>query len=182
MPLIGMVLAGGRSSRMGRDKALLPWRGRPLIEQQIGTLLAAGVDEVKVSGDRPDYQGVTDPMPHAGPVGGIAAVAAACSDGELLIVPVDMPRLQPALLARLCAITMTAGCVRFADHVLPMRLRLDAPCRNALASLLASNDRHACSVRALQQRVGLYEIALSTEEAAQLIDCNTEETWREVNA
>lgn len=182
MPLIGVVLAGGLSSRMGRDKALLPWEGRPLIEHQIDVLLAAGVHEVRVSGDRPDYHGVTDPVPQAGPVGGIAGVAAACEDGELLIIPVDMPRLQPALLARLCNTKAAAGCVRFTDHMLPMRLRLDAACRDALTSLLASRDKHARSVRALQEQVGVQEITLSAEEAAQLIDCNTEETWREVNA
>lgn len=182
MPLIGVVLAGGLSSRMGRDKALLPWHGRPLIEHQIDTLWAAGVQDVKVSGDRPGYQGVTDPVPQAGPVGGIAGVAAACPDGNLLIVPVDMPRLRPALLTRLCDTPSAAGCVRFTDHVLPMRLRLDAHCRDALGELLASHDKRARSLRALQQRLGVQEIVLSTEDAAQLIDCNTEETWREVNA
>ena len=182
MPLIGVVLAGGLSSRMGRDKALLPWHGRPLIEHQIDTLRAAGVQDVKVSGDRPGYPGVPDPLPHAGPVGGIAGVAAACPDGSLLVVPVDMPRLQPALLARLCEAPSAAGCVRFADHVLPMRLRLDARSRDALSELSAAHDKRARSLRALQARLGVQEIALSTDEAAQLIDCNTEETWREVNA
>ena len=179
--LIGVVLAGGRSSRMGRDKALLPWEGRPLIEHQIDVLRAAGAQAIKVSGDRPDYHGVADPVPQAGPLGGIAGIAAACENAELLIVPVDMPRLQPALLARLCR-NDTAACVRFAGHVLPMRLRLDATCREALQSLLAAGDERARSIRALQERMGVHEIALSTEEAAQLIDCNTEQTWREVNA
>jgi len=182
MPLIGVVLAGGLSSRMGRDKALLPWHGRPLIEHQIDTMLAAGVQAVQVSGNRPDYQGVADPVPQAGPLGGIAGIAVACPDGALLIVPVDMPRLQPSLLVRLRDASSVAGCVRFKDHVLPMRLQLDAHCRDALHTLLASHDQRARSLRALQERVGVQELPLSVDEAAQLIDCNTEETWREVNA
>ncbi|MFK2891158.1 molybdenum cofactor guanylyltransferase [Dyella flagellata] len=181
-PLIGVVLAGGLSTRMGRDKALLRWQGKPLLEHQMAVLEAAGVREVKISGDRPDYHGVVDAVPQAGPVGGIAGVAAACVDGELLIVPVDMPRLQPALLRRLGEAQSTAGCVRFAGHVLPMRLRLDVCCRDLLNALLASSDKHARSLRSLQEHVGIHEIDLSAEEATQLIDCNTEQTWREVNA
>jgi molybdopterin-guanine dinucleotide biosynthesis protein A len=181
-PCIGVVLAGGLSSRMGRDKALLPWHGRPLIEHLIAVLQAAGVREVKVSGERPDYRGVADPLPHIGPLGGIAGIASSCGDSELLIVPVDMPRLQPALLRRLREAEPGAASVRFTGRVLPMRLRLDARCRDALDAILASGDERGRSLRALQERVGLREIALSAEEAAQLIDCNTEETWREVRA
>lgn len=182
LPCIGVVLAGGRSSRMGRDKAMLAWQGHPLIEHLIAVLQASGVREVKVSGDRPAYHGVADPVPQAGPIGGIAGIAGSCEDGELLIVPVDMPRLQPALLQRLLATPSTAGCVRYADHMLPMRLRLDAHCRDTLHALLAANDPRARSVRALQERVGVHEIALSAAEAMQLVDCNTEQTWRELNA
>jgi CTP:molybdopterin cytidylyltransferase MocA len=61
---IGVVLAGGLSSRMGRDKALLLWQGRPLIERQIAVLHEAGVDSVHISGERPDYQGVADSVAH----------------------------------------------------------------------------------------------------------------------
>ncbi|GLQ95489.1 molybdenum cofactor guanylyltransferase [Dyella acidisoli] len=181
LPCIGVVLAGGLSSRMGRDKALLPWNGHPLIEHQIAVLQATGVREVKVSGDRPNYHGVIDPVPQAGPVGGIAGIAATCEDSELLIVPVDMPQLQPSLLQRLLTAASTSGCVRFTDHVLPMRLRLDSHCRDALDALLAANDKRYRSLRALQERVGIHEISLSAAEVTQLIDCNTEETWRELN-
>ena len=182
LPCIGVVLAGGLSSRMGRDKALLPWNGRPLIEHLIAVLQAAGVREVKISGERPDYRGVADPLPHIGPLGGIAGIAASCGDSELLIVPVDMPRLHPSLLRRLCEAEPDAASVGFLGRVLPMRLRLDARCRDALSAILASGDERGRSLRALQERVGLREIALSAEEAAQLIDCNTEETWQEVRA
>lgn len=181
MHCTGVVLAGGRSSRMGRDKALLPWQGRPLIEHQIALLQAAGVDSVRVSGDRPDYQGIADPTAHSGPLGGIAGIAAASDDGELLIIPVDMPRLQPSLLRRLLTEATPFGCTHFNGHVLPMRLRLDAACRATLATLMAAADDRARSLRALQERVGADEITLNIEEARQLIDCNTEETWREVS-
>lgn len=177
---IGVVLAGGRSSRMGRDKALLPWQGRPLIEHQIALLRATGVDTVRVSGDRPDYQGIADPAIHAGPLSGIAGIAAASSDGELLIIPVDMPRLQPSLLRRLLTEATHAGCAHFTGYVLPMRLRLNATCRTALAELMAVDDDRARSLHALQQRVGVSHIALSAAEVELLVDCNTEETWREV--
>lgn len=180
--LRGVVLAGGRSTRMGTDKALLRWQGRSLLEHQIDVLLAAGVAEVKVSGERPELQGIADPVPQAGPLGGIAGVAAACEDGQLLIVPVDMPRLQAPLLQRLCQAAPEAACVRFAGHVLPMRLRLDVRCREQLAALLRASDPRSRSLRALQEQVGLHEITLSEEEATQLIDCNTPQAWQEVNA
>jgi molybdenum cofactor guanylyltransferase len=177
---IGVILAGGRSSRMGRDKAMLSWRGQPLIEHQIDLLKAAGVDSVRVSGDRPEYQGIVDAVSHAGPVGGIASIAAVVDDAELIIIPVDMPRIQPPLLQRLQAAPSQKRCVHFAGHVLPMRLRLDATSRAALDALMAASDDSARSLRALQERVGTSEIPLHDDEAAQLIDCNTEETWREV--
>lgn len=176
---VGVVLAGGLSSRMGRDKAMLSWHGRPLIEHQIAVLEAVGVDAVRVSGNRPEYQGIADPVAQAGPLGGIAGIAAASDDAELLIVPVDMPRLQPALLQRLLAANST-GSTHFTGHVLPMRLRLDDTCRMALTELMADGDERARSLRALQERVGVSTLALDTDEEAQLIDCNTEQAWREV--
>jgi molybdenum cofactor guanylyltransferase len=102
-----------------------------------------------------------------------------CEDGELLIVPVDMPLLQSTLLQRLLVAPPT-GCAHFTDHVLPMRLRLDDICRDALAALMRVSDDRSRSLRALQERVGVLEIPLSAKEASQLIDCNTEETWRGV--
>jgi molybdopterin-guanine dinucleotide biosynthesis protein A len=177
-----MVLAGGRSTRMGRDKALLDWRGRPLLERQLDALRAAGVDDVRVSGDRPDYGGVADARPGLGPLGGLAGVAGAVAgEADLVVIPVDMPLLGAALLRRLRAEQPPARCLRFAGHVLPMRLRLDAASRALLAALLCEGEPRRRSLRVLQQTVGCAEIALAPGEAAQLADCNTEASWHEVN-
>ena len=181
LPCIGVVLAGGRSSRMGRDKALLGWRGRPLLEHQLDVLREAGADEVRVSGSREDYAGIADAVPQAGPLGGLAGIAQALAgDVELLVIPVDMPLLQPALLRRLRSERPQARSLSFAAHVLPLRLCLDPRSRLELSDLMSRDDPRQRSLRALQSALGHEELALSAAEAAQLADCNTQTQWNEV--
>jgi molybdopterin-guanine dinucleotide biosynthesis protein A len=181
LPCIGVVLAGGRSSRMGRDKALLSWRGRPLIEHQLDVLRAAGADEVRVSGMRPDYAGIADPIAQAGPLGGLAGIAeATAGDADLLVIPVDMPLLQAGLLRRLRGERPQARSLSFVAQVLPLRLRLDHGSRMALAELISREDSRQRSIRALQAAIGHEELALDAAEAAQLADCNTASQWNEV--
>lgn len=179
---IGVVLAGGLSTRMGHDKAMLDWHGQPLIERQLDTMRASGVDEVRVSGHRPDYRGIADVQPQLGPLGGLAGMAeAVAGDVDLLVVPVDMPLLTATLLRRLRSECPRARGLRYAGHVLPMRLQLDDECRTLLATLLHKREPHDRSLRALQQAMGCEELALGPDEAAQLVDCNTETIWNEVS-
>jgi molybdopterin-guanine dinucleotide biosynthesis protein A len=176
----GVVLAGGQSRRMGRDKALLPWRGAPLIDHQIALLRAAGMEAVYVSGERPDYEGIGDAMAHAGPVGGLAGIAQALSfDADLLIIPVDMPRLTPTLLSALYTANPEARCLRYADRVLPMRLRLDASSRACIKERASRNVASQRSLRALQGAMACREIPLLPAMASQLIDCNTAARFNE---
>lgn len=179
-PCIGVLLAGGSSSRMGQDKAMLRWAGRPLIEHQIGVLRQAGVSSVLVSGVRPLHAGIPDLLPGRGPLGGIAAVAGRIADGsQLLIVPVDMPLIDAALLARLAGELPYAPCLRFAGHILPMRWRLDPESRARLQQLVAKPDPKQRSLRALQRISALHEIGLSPEEKSRLADCNSPRQWDE---
>ena len=127
-PWVGVVLAGGRSSRMGRDKARLAWRDQSLLALACARLQAAGACKVVVSGDYPEYAGIPDALPALGPLGGLASVVDALPDGVLLLVPVDMPLLTPELLDRLARHQATP-CVTYRDHVLPMRLVVDASTR-----------------------------------------------------
>lgn len=95
------VLAGGASSRMGRDKALLPLNGRPLIEHALHKLRALGLSP-RIVGSRPDLASfapvIPDSVAHAGPLGGIQAALAA-SDTEMnLFLAVDLPLLPVSFL------------------------------------------------------------------------------------
>ena len=175
---VGVVLAGGRSLRMGVDKAMLQWRGRPLIEHQLGLLREAGLAEARVSGLRPDYGGVADSVTGAGPLAGLASVAGRVADGtDLLVVPVDMPLLTVELLRRLLVERQEALALRFTGAVLPMRVRLDARSRAFLAERVGAEARKARSLRALQQACGVEEIPLAAAEAALLLDCNDAVAW-----
>jgi len=100
----GFVLAGGRSTRMGKDKALLRYGGRPLIEHAVGLLRAAGLDP-HIVGVRPDlveYAPVIEDLhPGCGPLGGIEAALVSSSSEWNVFLPVDLPFLPVVFLSYL---------------------------------------------------------------------------------
>lgn len=103
--LAGVVLAGGASSRFGRDKAEEVWRGRTLLDWSVAALDPL-CDTVFVAGrDHPGFASVADrPRAGLGPLGGLAgALTAARNKGydRLLSLPCDTPHLPRDLLAYL---------------------------------------------------------------------------------
>jgi molybdenum cofactor guanylyltransferase len=112
----GFVLAGGRSSRMGRDKAMLRLSGRTLVGQFFpgGTLLDLALDKLRalklapagtprIAGSRPDLSSqapvVEDLHPGCGPLSGIEAALAASTRSLNLFLPVDLPLLPAEFLS-----------------------------------------------------------------------------------
>jgi molybdenum cofactor guanylyltransferase len=98
------LLAGGRSSRMGNDKAFLRFGENTLIERALATARAA-VSCVRIVGSREKYEGladiVEDQFPGCGPLAGIhAALRSSLVDYNLMLA-VDMPFLGPDLLVYL---------------------------------------------------------------------------------
>lgn len=107
----GAVLAGGRSRRMGRDKALLTVSGEPLLVRQARLLGEAGAAEVLISqsSDRPgsnwprlpNTRTVWDLPGDIGPLAGLEAVLQAAQFDRVLVVAVDLPALSVAFLQEL---------------------------------------------------------------------------------
>lgn len=99
----GIVLCGGRSSRMGRAKALLPWRGRPMVAHVVETLRAA-VDEVVVVSSPDlslpplDAKVVVDREPGLGPLAGIREGLAAIESDRAFVSSTDAPYLTPTFV------------------------------------------------------------------------------------
>jgi molybdenum cofactor guanylyltransferase len=86
--LSGFVLAGGRSSRMGQDKALLDWHGKTLLDHMVH-LVQGVADEVHVIGRNE----LPDRLPGLGPLSGIATGLETSSTDVNLFVAIDLPHL-----------------------------------------------------------------------------------------
>ena len=105
----GIILAGGRSTRMGRDKASLPLPGdaHTTFVEHLVTLLAAQCSEVVLvvrnheQATRYEYLGihtVTDETPNVGPLMGLYTGLQSVNTTHALVMAVDMPFVQPDML------------------------------------------------------------------------------------
>lgn len=101
------LIAGGKSSRMGRDKACVEIAGIPLWRRQLDVLAALEPTEILISG-RPaaayaasGLEIVEDEIRDAGPLAGVAAMLARIRTPLLLVLAVDMPFMTSAYLAKM---------------------------------------------------------------------------------
>ncbi len=119
----GFVLAGGASSRMGRDKALLAIAGEPLVVRT-ARLVESVAGETTVVGNPEMYRllglhAVGDDWPSAGPLGGIATALGLSKAPWNLVVACDLPYLTKGWLNYVVARALTSQ----ADAVVPMNAR-----------------------------------------------------------
>jgi molybdopterin-guanine dinucleotide biosynthesis protein A len=106
--MAGVVLCGGRSSRMGRDKATLPFGGHPLVVA-VAEILRSVAEPVFLAPGTPGrlghtgYREVADTVPDGGPLPGIVAALRASPHPLLAVVAVDMPFASPAVFRLLAS-------------------------------------------------------------------------------
>jgi molybdopterin-guanine dinucleotide biosynthesis protein A len=115
-----VVQAGGESRRMGQDKALLPFLGKPLITRVISRV-ADLADEVLVTMNTPENYSflglplVSDVYPGRGALGGLYTALNAASQPFVGVVACDMPFVNPDLLKAELDLLVHTGC----DTVMP---------------------------------------------------------------
>jgi molybdenum cofactor guanylyltransferase len=157
MEFAAALIAGGRSRRMGTDKALLTvtWRAQrmPLWKRQLAVLSELKPNQLMLSG--PQRAGspaiaVSDQWECAGPLAGIATCLDLCLHEFLLVLAVDVPKVESACLTQLL-LRSANGC-----GVVPMRLGRYEPLiavypKKAFATAAARLDRRELK---LQEFVG----------------------------
>jgi molybdenum cofactor guanylyltransferase len=142
----GIVLAGGRSSRMGRPKAWLDWHGTPLLRRVCG-LVARGASGPVVVVRAPGQElpplpagirAVEDAREGRGPFQGLLAGLEAIAGEELAFVAAtDVPFLHPRFVSAVCRAAAASGTDAAVPRVDGHRQPLLAAYRTSLAPVLA---------------------------------------------
>ena len=177
-----MVLAGGYSTRMGRDKAALALDGRTFLEIQVDKLRALGVDDVMVSGAGYRAAGartVEDVYPHLGPLSGLHACLLSAAHPACLAVSVDAPLIPIEALKEL--IQMHTGGVTALCHgerVEPLMAVYDRALSGEAERLLHSGNT---SIMQLLRNAPLTKYAYRLDEFL-LTNCNTPEDYARIRA
>src|SRR6266487_1578131 len=108
MNISAVLLAGGESRRMGKDKATLLFRGKPLWQIQLDLLRKSEPAEILISARTdpawrpPEVKFLQDDPPSRGALSGLAASLAQMRTKHLLALAVDMPFMTEKYLRFLC--------------------------------------------------------------------------------
>jgi molybdenum cofactor guanylyltransferase len=175
------VLVGGRSSRMKRDKALLPFRGVPLA-QWIAATVAEASGSATLIGPPELYSGlgfpvISDLYPGEGPLGGILTALRHSQTAWNLITACDMPELDTRLLARLLDAAERAGVdvllpITPDGRAQPLCAVYHSNCISALGFAFSTGIRAvSCALGALRV------LRLPIEELSPFQNVNTPEDW-----
>jgi molybdopterin-guanine dinucleotide biosynthesis protein A len=137
---------------MGRDKAVMPFRGRPMVHWVADALVSAGCASVVAIGGDAAALGevglpvVPDLFVGEGPLGAVIAALAAHPDAEaVVVVACDMPLLESSMVAALLSVLRNDSTVDVAmgrtDRLEPLAAAWRPRCRVALAEAFDSGER-----------------------------------------
>jgi molybdopterin-guanine dinucleotide biosynthesis protein A len=174
MKLSAVILAGGESRRMGRDKAWLEFEGQPLITRALATVHQLKPEQVFISGRAgADYSALKCPVlldaePGFGPVAGIERALQAAAFPLVLILAVDLPKMTSAFLSRLfqqCEFC-TGVVPRLNGRLEPLAAIYPQRC-HAIARECLAQSRHAVRsfAEACLREKAVREVALSSSDA-----------------
>jgi molybdopterin-guanine dinucleotide biosynthesis protein A len=188
----GWVLAGGRSLRMGQDKAGVVLAGRPLLEHMLGKLLTLGL-RARVAGLREPVaenaaEVLSDAHPDCGPLSGMETALARSEAVLVLVLGVDLPLLEVEFLRWMLRRASVTGAVATIPRLLGEPQPLCAVYRRELlpgiTAALETGDykvMHAVELGAVGRRdcfdaervaaTGAWRTAVATHQ--QFMNCNT---------
>jgi len=207
--LTGLVLAGGASRRMGRNKAFLELDGKPLIAHVVERMHSVCSEVLVVSGDTSPYAGlgvalVEDRFRDVGVLGGLHAGLEAAAYDLVLAVGCDMPFLNPELLRAFVgwAEGFDVALLRHAPPQSPARSRRDVPegqeglyveplhaayrrtCLPAMEAAIHAGERRIVSflTHVRVRYVTLVDISTIDPDLRSFRNVNTPREWEAVRA
>lgn len=189
LAVTGIVLAGGASRRMGRNKAFLELHGRPLIQIVIGQMAQVCAEVLVAAGDAQPYRHlgvpvVEDRFRGVGVLGGLHAGLASASHELALVVGCDMPFLQPRLLRVFVdwAEGYDVVVLRQGEQVEPLHGVYRRSCLAPLEGAIRAGQRRIVSFfpQVRVRYVAPEEVAPFDPELRAFCNVNTPEDWAQV--
>ena len=196
---LGVVLAGGKSSRMGKDKAQLTRisnaksttnkhaKQQNMLSYSRSILQQAGCSSVVISGDQ---HGIADCIKNAGPIGGIYSIMTTLQPQSLLILPVDLPLISAIDLQYLKQQgELSQQACFYQQHALPLYLPNTAflalffqQALMPLSASLSAASQQSKRVKAPSIRDMLKQIphtGIKPKDPQRLFNTNTPEQWQQ---
>lgn len=174
-----IVMAGGLSTRMGRDKAMIEIAGTPLISRLVGRLVPRFIDVLISAREAGDYaflgrRVVPDRIRGQGPLHGLACAIEASDRDVNLVVPCDLPHVPQHMIARLLRAVRDADAAMFEDPGGRLHPLFAAYRRSVLPAVLAALDRGDRRMVAFHDDVRVRRIPLAPGE--EVPNLNTPES------
>jgi len=171
---LGIVLAGGLSSRMGSDKAQLIRQQQKMLDFSVQQLTSTGVNDVIISGDK---YGVEDIHKNAGPLCGIYSVLQKHNCTAVIVLPVDLPLITVDALKQLKTIgQMTNKACFYEHHSIPIYLPINSYTELFFNNAFVQFSGKGPSVRGMLKQVPHQALPLKDERL--LMNTNTPQEWQ----
>jgi len=171
---LGIVLAGGLSSRMGSDKAQLIRQKQKMLDFSEQQLRNTGLDDVVISGDK---HGIEDIYKNAGPLSGIYTVLKKHTCTAVLVLPVDLPLITVDALKQLKSVgQMTQKACFYQNHSIPIYLPINSYTELFFNNAFEHFSSKGPSLQGMLKQVPHQAIPLQDERL--LMNTNTPQEWQ----
>lgn len=182
MKIAGVILAGGKSTRMNTDKSNLMWHGQSLLERQRNLLAKSlGLENVFVSGKSSDPHSIIDREQSLGPIEGLRSVlqkfVAENIYQSLIVLPVDMPLLGDYEIEQLQNCKTDKQALFFNHYQLPVRFNDLVSILNKIEDIKTKSNLglQKYSFKSLYQALSCHSLDVNHMNA--FINTNTPEEW-----
>jgi molybdenum cofactor guanylyltransferase len=179
--VIGVVLAGGHSSRMGQNKALMQYHGETMLDRALLLLNSCGIRQSYVSGKYAGYLCIEDSIEDIGPLGGIYSAFQALShtldsNQNILFIPVDMPLLNKPVLMKLIE-KKSLEAYAFKKSPFPLMLSLTTGVNTVLKRLCEAPSTKCYSIHHFLSCIKHEHVPLESVHHASFMNVNCPEQW-----
>ncbi len=182
--ITGIILAGGKSSRMGTDKGFLTLNNKPFVQYSIDAIKPL-VSEIIIVSDNPDYdilgyKRVSDTIKDAGPVAGICSGLKVSNTDYNLILSCDIPLIKTEILKKLIIGANNAfDIVQIESNgkTMPLIALYKKQCYGLFSNLLKKDERR---LRVAVSQCHIKNIPLGINDYNTTMNVNTKEELKQL--